>query len=123
MLEKLRKKLKKIISESQNMINNNMGCDFRWEQGRISAAQSILEELETIEDDKRNAERYKALRELVTFKCGRYDGPDYLENASESWWHLSSKAHFKGSSGPPKNLDIAVDEYLEAKESLKDDRG
>lgn len=31
---------------SENMINNNADCDFRYEQGRISVAAKVLEILE-----------------------------------------------------------------------------
>lgn len=41
-IEEIEKEAKKIISESNNLINNSLNCDFRFEQGRINAANQIL---------------------------------------------------------------------------------
>lgn len=66
-----------------------------------------------INREMRNADRYLALKEILKFCLGAYNGPDSLENATESEWHLKTPAVFLGTNKQPESLDAAIDEWIE----------
>lgn len=61
---------------------------------------------------ERDAKRYRWLIRQMEFELSSYNGPDSLENATESNWQLISKPVFKSDSDKPLSISYSIDEAM-----------
>lgn len=78
--------------------------------------RNALERKKRQEELELDAERYRMLRSMMSFRCTSYgDSPSgHLDEAKSSDWRLQTTSVFVGTNKEPESIDSAIDKHIEA---------